>query len=206
MTRIYAGTAVLLIAALLGGLLFFVTVGKERDPYSTCRQGQIATGAGSVGGPFTLVNEAGISVTDKDVISKPSLIYFGYTFCPDVCPIDNARNAEATDILEKRGLDVQSVFISVDPKRDTPSVLRAFTQNLSPKMIGLTGSEDQVKAAAKEYHVYYHIQDPTQKYYLFDHSTYTYLMMPGKGFLDFFRRDVSPQQMADRVACFMGAR
>lgn len=205
MTRIYAGTAAVFIVALLGGLLYFVVIGKSNDPYAACREGQIATGAGSIGGPFTLVNEDGKTVTDQDIITKPTLIYFGYTFCPDLCPVDNARNAEATDILAKKGYDVTPVFISFDTKRDTADTLRQFTENLSPKMIGLTGTEAQVKAAAKEFRVYYKVQDPTQQNYLFDHSTFTYLMMPKTGFVDFFRRDVTPKQMADRVACFVDA-
>lgn len=205
MTRVYAATAVVLIAVLLGGLGFLVLHGRAGDPFAACRNGEIATGPGSIGGPFTLVNEQGQTVTDKDVIKGPTLIYFGYTFCPDLCPVDNARNADATDILAKRGYDVTPVFISIDPKRDTPQTMRDFTSNLSPKMIGLTGTEAQVKAAAKAYKVYYKIQDPTAQYYLFDHSTFTYLMLPGQGFVEFFRRDVTPDQMADRVACFVKA-
>lgn len=205
MTKVYAATAAALVAVLLGGLGALVWHGRAQDPFATCRNGEIATGAGTIGGPFTLENEAGKTVTDRDVIKGPTLIYFGYTFCPDLCPVDNARNADATDILAKRGYDVTPVFISIDPKRDTPEQMKYFTSNLSPKMIGLTGTEEEVKAAAKAYHVYYKVQDPTQKNYLFDHSTFTYLMLPGRGFVDFFRRDVTPEQMADRVACFVKA-
>lgn len=205
MTRIYAATAAVFIAALLGALFYFGTIGKGDDPFAQCRDGQVVAGAGSIGGPFTLVNEDGKTVTDAQVITKPTLIYFGYTFCPDLCPVDNARNAEATDLLAKKGYDVTPVFISIDPKRDTPDVMRQFTSNLSPKMIGLTGTPEQVAAAAKAYKVYYKVQDPTQANYLFDHSTFTYLMLPGRGFVDFFRRDVTPEKMADRVACFVKA-
>ena len=134
---------------------------------------------------------------------RPSLIYFGYTFCPDVCPLDNARNAEAVDILEEKGLDVTPIFISIDPERDTPAVVRDFAENLHPKMIGLTGTQEQVQAASRAYKTYYKKQENGGEYYLMDHSTFTYLVDPKKGFLDFFKREDTPDQMAERVACYM---
>ncbi len=97
----------------------------------------------------------GETVTDADVLTGPSLIYFGYTFCPDVCPLDTARNAEAIDILEERGQMVTPVFISIDPERDTPEVVGDFAVNLHERMIGLTGSPEQVAAASKAYKTYY---------------------------------------------------
>ncbi|MDN5787921.1 SCO family protein [Pseudorhodobacter sp.] len=203
MTKYYAGAAIAAVVALLGGSALWVYSKNAADPYAQCRGGQVA--GGTIGGPFTLVNQRGETVTDKDVIQKPSLVYFGYTFCPDVCPLDNARNAEAVDILEEMGLDVTPVFISVDPKRDTPEVLSEFAEIMHPKMIALTGTEEQVKAASLAYKTYFKIQDPTDEYYLVDHSTFTYLMLPEKGFVDFFKRDVTPDQMAERVACFLGA-
>jgi protein SCO1/2 len=149
------------------------------------------------------VDETGKTVTDKDVITKPSLVYFGYTFCPDVCPLDNARNADAVDILEEKGFEVTPVFISVDPERDTPEVVRDFTDNLHPRMIGLTGSAEQVKAASLAYKTYFKKQDSGDEFYLMDHSTFTYLVLPDKGFVDFFQRDDTAEQMAERVGCFL---
>lgn len=205
MTRIYATAAAAFIAVLVGGMVYFGFAGRGDDPFARCRDGQVAAGAATIGGPFTLVNEDGRTVTDAEVITRPTLIYFGYTFCPDLCPVDNARNAEAADLLARRGFDVTPVFITIDPKRDTPDVMRQFTSTLSARMIGLTGTDAQVAAAAKAYKVYYRVQDPTQANYLFDHSTFTYLMLPGRGFVDFFRRDVTPARMADRVACYLKA-
>lgn len=202
MNRIYAGAAILSVAALLGGSLLWVSLKDADDSFAACRGSAVA---GDIGGPFTLVDETGATVTDKDVLTKPSLIYFGYTFCPDVCPYDNARNAEAVALLEERGLEVQPVFISVDPARDTPEVLADFTDNLHPRMIGLSGSPEQVKAASQAYKTYYKIQDPEQEFYLIDHSTFTYFVMPEVGFVDFFKRDETPEQMAQRVQCFMDA-
>lgn len=202
MTRIYAIVAVLVTVAFLGASYYFlVAVPRAADVFAECRAG--AVGGGSIGGPFTLVNGQGQTVTEKDVITKPSLVYFGYTFCPDVCPADNARNAEAVDILEERGFDVKPVFISIDPERDTPEVVREFAANLHPKMVGLTGTPEQIKAASLAYKTYYRKQEGDPEYYLMDHSTFTYLVLPDIGFVDFFKRDDTADTMAERTACFV---
>ncbi len=203
MTRLFAGTAAVVVVGLLAGTAWYVLGLRQDDPFASCRGGQVAGGAGAIGGPFTLVDQTGATVTDKDVFTRPSLVYFGYTFCPDVCPLDNARNAEAVDVLEERGLEVTPVFISIDPKRDTPEVMAQFAEAMHPRMIALTGSEDQVKAASQAYKTYFKVQDPTEEYYLIDHTTFTYLVLPDIGFVDFFRREETPDQMADRVACFL---
>lgn len=206
MMRIYAVTGAVAIAALLGAT-WYVTTG-ETDQFAQCRTGTVGTGAASIGGPFELMDESGAMVTDADVITKPTLVYFGYTFCPDVCPLDNARNAEAMRVMEDRGYDVQAAFISVDPDRDTPEVLADFTSYLHDDMVGLTGTPEQVKAASQAYKTYFRKQEPEvgqEDYYLVDHSTFTYLMFPESGFADFFKRDETAESMADRVACFIDA-
>jgi protein SCO1/2 len=203
MSKTLAALAAATVVGLIGGSGLYVYLQGKADPFAQCRSGQV--GGGSIGGPFTLVDGTGKTVTDKDVLTKPSLVYFGYTFCPDVCPLDNQRNAEAVDILEERGIEVTPVFISIDPARDTPEVVADFAANLHPRMIGLTGSEEQVKAASQAYKTYYRKQDGDEEYYLVDHSTFTYLMLPGIGFADFFKREDTADQMADRVACFVTA-
>jgi protein SCO1 len=203
MTRLYASLSAAAVAALLGTSTWYVLFNSPADAFAQCRQGQVA--GGDIGGPFTLVNTAGQTVTDADVLTKPTLVYFGYTFCPDVCPFDMARNVEAVDILEDRGLDVTPVFISIDPERDTPEALADYASNMHPKLIALTGSEDQVKAASQAYKTFYRRQPAEDEFYLMDHSTFTYLMLPGTGFVDFFRREVTSDQMAEGVACFIEA-
>lgn len=203
MIKVYAGVAVIAVAALLGGTAWYVMQRQSADPFADCRQSAIAGGPGAIGGPFTLVDRTGQTVTDKDVITKPSLVYFGYTFCPDVCPLDNARNAEAVDILEEMGHEVTPVFISIDPERDTPEMMGDYAELLHPRMIGLTGSPDQVQAASRAYRTYYKAQDKSDDYYLVDHSTFTYLVDPQKGFLEFFKRDLTPEDLAAQVSCFL---
>lgn len=201
--KVYGYTAIALVTAMIGGTVYMAFFNSPDDPLAQCRGSVVATGTASIGGPFELVSVTGETVTDADVLTRPSLVYFGYTYCPDVCPMDVARNAEAVDLLQERGLDVQPVFISVDPERDTPEVVAWFTEAMHPDMIGLTGSAEQVAAASRAYKTYYRKQESDDEYYLVDHSTFTYLMLPGSGFADFFRREDSPTQMAERVACFI---
>lgn len=203
MTKLFAQAAAVAVAALLGWSAYKIWASRSADVYADCRDGQVA--GGDIGGPITLVDQTGREVTDAEVLAKPSLVYFGYTFCTDVCPLDVARNTEAVDILEERGFDVTPIFISIDPKRDTPQVLADYAQNLHPKLVALTGSEDQVKAASQAYKTYFKAQDSGDDFYVVDHTTMTYLMLPGSGFAEFFTREVTADKMAETVACFLGA-
>lgn len=205
MTRIYAIVASAAAIAALGGVYLSMQLTNPDDQFASCRSGAIAGGSDQIGGPFELVNGDGVTVSDQDVITEPSLIYFGYTFCPDVCPLDTARNAEVIDLLAERGLSATPVFISVDPERDTPEVVGAFAFNLHEKMIGLTGTPEQVKAASQAYKTYYKAHPAEDEYYLVDHSTFSYLVLPEHGFVEFFRRDNSAEEIADTMACFIEA-
>nr|WP_309502755.1 SCO family protein [uncultured Roseovarius sp.] len=207
MTRNIAIAAALAVISLLG-IFYFLTIGRGDDRFAKCRTSQIAGGAGAIGGDFTLVDETGQTVTSAQVIDQPALIYFGYTFCPDICPFDVARNAAAVDLLEEQGKIVKPVFITVDPQRDTPEVVADYTDAMHPRMLGLTGSPDQIKAASKAYRTYYKAQVPAageEDYYLVDHTTLTYLSLPEIGFVEFFRRELSSEEMASKVACFIDA-
>ena len=209
MPRLYPATALALIAAFLGGIGLTILLGNTNrgaDRFADCRETRVAGGSGSIGGPFELISETGETVTDADIITGPTLIYFGYTFCPDVCPLDVARNAVATEILEERGTMLTPVFISIDPERDGVDEVASFTDAMHPRMIGLTGSLEQVDAASDAYRTYFNRhngEDPD--YLVVDHSTFSYLVFPGHGFVEFFRREVAPEDMADRISCFIDA-
>ncbi len=204
--RFYVATAIALSVGLIGGTVYMAFFSaKGDDAFAQCRGGAVASGTASIGGPFELVNGDGMTVTDADVITKPTLVYFGYTFCPDVCPLDAYRNGIAVDLLAEEGVDVGSAFISVDPERDTPEVVGEFAQVMHPNMIGLTGSAEQVRAASQAYRTYYNRQDSDDEFYLVDHSTFTYLVFPEIGFVDFFRREATAEQIAERVGCFVDA-
>ena len=201
MSRIIAPIAAIAAAVLVGGS-WLATRDANPDQFAQCRASAVAGGT-AIGGPFELVNAKGETVTDKDVITEPTMVYFGYTFCPDVCPLDVSRNAEATDFLAEGGQSMTPLFISIDPNRDTPEVVGDFAFNIHEKMIGLTGSPEQVKAASQAYRTYYKAHPADDEYYLVDHSTFSYLVLPEHGFVEFFRREIGAEDMAKTVGCFI---
>jgi protein SCO1/2 len=163
---------------------------------------------GDLGGPFELVDGAGRPVTDADVITEPTLLYFGYTSCPDICPLDVLRNAQAAAILDEQGIPARPVFVTVDPGRDTPEVVGAYAANFAEDAVGLTGTPEQVEAAKRAWRIYSRLGEGGEDY-LVDHSTYTYLVLPGEGpeggFVDIASRDDAPEAVAERMACFAEA-
>ncbi len=152
----------------------------------------------SIGGPFTLMDQHGRTVTDRDFRGSWLLVYFGFTYCPDVCPTSLARNGDAVTLLGDKGKQVLPVLISVDPERDTPEKLKDYVVSFHPRAVGLTGTPEQIAAVAREYRVYYAKarQDAGQDY-LVDHSSITYLIGPDGRFVKFFRHEASPEEMAD---------
>ena len=188
-------------------IFWFLTSGQSNfgegvDRFAECRT-STALGKSKIGGEFELINQDGQTVTDKDIFKEPTILYFGYTFCPDICPLDIYRNAEAVDLLDKNEISVTPVFVSIDPERDTPEVISDFVKYHHPKMIGLTGSKDQIGQVSKVYKTYYKAQRSNDDLYLVDHSTLTYLILPEYGFVEFFRRDKSADEIADITACFI---
>ena len=155
----------------------------------------------TVGGPFTLTAPDGTTVTDQTYDGKWLLVYFGFTFCPNTCPTALLDMATA---LQKLGPDagkVQVLFITVDPRRDTPAVMGKYTQSFDPRIVGLTGTAEQIAAVAKEYGAYYapHRTGPGSDDYVMDHSTYIYLMDPHSKFVRGFDAEASGDQIADGV-------
>jgi protein SCO1 len=158
-----------------------------------------ATSSVTIGGPFSLTAPDGTTVTDQTYRGKWLLVYFGYTFCPNSCPTALMEIAAA---LERLGLDaakVQPIFITVDPKRDTPDVLAKYTQSFDPRIVGLTGTPAQIAAVAHEYGAYYvaHKSGDGANDYTMDHSTYIYAMDPQGQFVQAFDADTPADRIAD---------
>ncbi|MCK8783444.1 SCO family protein [Roseomonas sp. NAR14] len=158
-------------------------------------------GGVNLGGPFTLVNQDGRTVTDRDYRGRWTLMTFGYTFCPDVCPTELATIASALDALDPALAErVQPVFVSIDPARDTPEHLKQYVALFHPRLVGLTGTPEQVAAAARAYRVYYakaRGQDTTE--YLMDHSSFMYLIGPDGTVRALFQPGVTPEQLAEAL-------
>ena len=162
-------------------------------------------GAPVVGGPFTLVSGDGHTVTDRDFRGKYLLVYFGYTYCPDVCPTTLNAVAGALDKLGTTADRLQPLFITVDPRRDTPEVIKQYTAAFSPRLLGLTGTPAEIAAVAKEYHVYY-AEDrtgPGPNDYSMDHSSILYLMGPDGRFIAPIRADSTGAEIATQLGKLM---
>jgi protein SCO1/2 len=191
---LYATMGLLLAALLLGaGGFMWLSGGGGNNPVS-------------IGGPFTLEDGAGKPVSDRDFRGKYMLVYFGYTFCPDVCPTTLAAVADAMDKLGPDAAKVRPVFITVDPARDTPAVVGKYAAAFGPSITGLTGTPEEIASVAKEYRVYYaeHRTGPGPNEYSMDHSSVLYLMDPQGGFLAPVRADQSGDEIAANLKKLIG--
>ena len=156
-----------------------------------------STSAVAIGGPFTLVDGTGATVTDQNFRGKWMVIYFGYTYCPDVCPTGLSSIGQAVDLLpEAQQEQVVPLFITIDPERDTPEAVGEYVSHFHPRMVGLTGSAEQVAAAAKEYKVYYKKVEEGDGPYLMDHSAIAYVMGPDGRFVRHFSHGAPPEDIA----------
>ena len=208
--------SLLLLIATGSGVLFFFENEKKRRMKSIA-ENQKGVGKAAVGGPFELINAAtNKKFTDKDLLGNFSLIYFGFTTCPDICPDELEKMAEVIDIVEKETEKQNSnpdnnasssssslkrtplvpVFISIDPERDTANVVKEYVKEFHPKLIGLTGSKEQCAKAARAYRVYYHKTNESSKDYLVDHSIIMYLIDKNGDFVAFYGKNYEARPMA----------
>jgi cytochrome oxidase Cu insertion factor (SCO1/SenC/PrrC family) len=159
-------------------------------------------------GPFELVTHTGKTVTDRDYLGKYMLVYFGYTHCPDVCPIDLQIVSEAVDMLGKDGAKVQPVFVTVDPKRDTVKVMAEYVKHFHPRLIGLTGTSKQVDSAMQIYRMRarkYYPPDGDPGEYLVDHSAAIVLIGPAGGGLSLFPHGITADVIVADIKRFIKA-
>ncbi len=184
------------MSVLLAVLVYFAYFRTEQN---SCTDTRVAS-EDLIGGPFELLDHTGALRSEADVIDGLTLLYFGFTYCPDFCPLDLARNLAAVDLASIDGVDVTPVFISIDPARDTPDVVADYVKAYDSRLIGLTGNAEQVATAAKAYRVFYRKNGDADQDYLVDHSTHSYLM-DETGFRTFFRTDATPERVAETITC-----
>lgn len=163
--------------------------------------GAAVVGKAQVGGPFKLVDATGRTVTDADYRGRYMMVYFGYTFCPDVCPAGLQVMAAALDKLGSKADKIVPIFISIDPARDTPAKMGEYVKSFGPRFVGLTGSEAEIAAAAKAYRVYFRkVDDPKSPAdYTMDHSSIIYVMDPKGEFVMHFTHATSADTIAERL-------
>jgi len=164
--------------------------------------GAPSVGQALVGGPFSLTDQTGKRVTDKDFRGRYLLVFFGFTNCPDVCPSALQVMAAALDKLGPKGQKITPLFISVDPERDTPAQLATYVKSFHPRLVGLSGTPAEIEAVTKAYRVYVKkVADPKSSAgYTFDHSAIIYLMGPDGAYLAHFTHASNADTMAERLA------
>jgi protein SCO1/2 len=204
MKRLHVAILVLVFGVVLAGgaagyLVFSKPAAEKIDPVTMYPPG----------GPFTLTDHTGKTVSDTDYRGKLMLIAFGYTHCPDVCPTGLQDMSTVMDMLGDQADWVQPIFITIDPARDTPDVLDGYVGAFHPRLIGLTGTERQIADAAEEYRVYYNKiveADGDDDYYSMGHTTSIYLVgVDGRGLavFNFGMAATAVEKMADRVRHFV---
>ena len=183
-----------------GGALLLLTAG-----YLWMLGGTTPPRQAVIGGPFTLTAMNGTTVTDATFHGSYVLVYFGYSNCMDVCPTTLTAVADALDVLGPTAARVQPVFVTVDPQRDTPDVLRRFTALFTPRLVGLTGTQDQIRQMQHNYRVsnVVHPGAAGRMGYTVDHSSVLYLIGPDGRYLAPIRADESGSKMASDITRHM---
>lgn len=202
---IVTGLKLALALVLLGGVLGFAFgLGPFRGQLE---RAAVAEGEALIGGPFSLLDHRGERVSEADFAGRLKLVYFGYTYCPDVCPTGLATIAAAYDQLsEAEQARVVPLFITVDPERDTVEAMADYVDLFHPDLVGLTGSTSEIEAAAKTFRVYYRkAESESASAYLVDHSAFAYLMDGDNRYLAHFGHDATPEEIALAVRSHLGA-
>jgi protein SCO1 len=181
-----------LIGALGGAALLVLSQGGQGRAVQT-------SGKALIGGPFALVDQTGKTVTDQDFRGRYMLVFFGFTHCPDICPAELQVMSAALDALGPKADGVVPIFITLDPERDTQAAMGAYVKNFGQRFVGLTGSSEQVAAAAKAYRVAYSKfqQDKSRSDYSIDHSALVYLMGKDGEYITHFAYDTPASQMTE---------
>lgn len=159
-----------------------------------------------IGGPFALTDQNGKRVTDADYRGKLMLVYFGYGFCPDICPTELQNIAVTLDEMGDKGADVQPIFITVDPERDTVEFMAEYVPNFHSRLVGLTGARREIEKTATSYRVYHARakSGPDDDDYLVDHTGFVYLMGRDGSFLTMFRGATDPKKIAETIKGYIG--
>ena len=186
-------------AAFLGGLVIVGAAFLGLAHRDTPRGAAGTLLASAIGGPFHLVDQEGKTVTDADLRGKWSLVYFGYTHCPDACPTALNDISIALDELGPKRAAVRPVFITVDPERDTSEVLKSYVTSFDAPILALTGTPEEIAQAAKGYRVYYAKHPEVGGDYSMDHSSVIYVMDPEGRFTATFTPESSPEDIAARL-------
>lgn len=159
-------------------------------------------GVAAIGGPFAMTGQDGRTITDADLKGHPTLIFFGYTHCPDFCP---TTLTQISSVFKEMGSDkkIEALFVTIDPQRDTPETMKTYLESFDPRIIGLTGNEAQTRAVAKAYKVFFKKEGPANGDYTMDHTGVVYLMDKNGRFVSAFNLDQPAKQAAGELARYL---
>lgn len=188
--------AVLMLAAVLPSSM--AQIAQPRAD-ATRLMSELMSGKATVGGPFTLTDHLGQTRSLAEFEGKLVLIYFGYMFCPDICPTDLANIARLLVLLEKDSAQVQAIFITLDPTRDTQELIGQYVGHFDKRILGLRGTESQTKELATQYKTFYEKVRVNGQQYLVDHTAFIYLMNRAGKYVAFFPPGTTPERMATMV-------
>ncbi|SDG30626.1 MULTISPECIES: SCO family protein [Thalassobaculum] len=192
-SRVFLFVVTLLTATLVGTVTAGYFIWQAKD------------GEVDVGGPFTLTDQTGRQVTEKTYQGDWQIVFFGYTYCPDICPTTMATVTTALDALGPLAEKVTPIFITIDPERDTVEQLAGYHEYFHPSFAMLTGSEEQIAKVAREFRVYYaKADDEGASDYLMDHSSITYLLDPNGRYVTHFNHGIAPEKMAETLRQYIG--
>lgn len=200
------------------GLAFYYNLEKEKRAERVTSE-TVTTGKAALGGPWVLVDHDGVPVTDASYRGKFTLLYFGFSYCPDICPSELVKIGKVMDELSKRNKSgvaaastkcpIQTLFISVDPNRDTIGQMRHYAQDFHPEIRYLTGTREQIALATRAYRVYFSKANENvdeEDDYLVDHSIVFYLLSPEGEFLDFFTQRTQVNDIVEKITLRMKER
>jgi len=186
-----------IVTAAVGGGVVYLGQRNADSPNSGATK---STGEALIHATFSLLDENGQTVNEKSFGNRPMLVYFGYTFCPDVCPTELQTISDALDILGDDAGRISPLFITIDPARDTVPVMRGYVANFHPAIRGLSGSAEQIRRAAHAFRVYFsRAGDSSGDDYLMDHSSFVYLMDTSGRYVAHFSPDTTPEEIAARI-------
>ncbi len=206
--RLFRTLILCCLGLLIGAGIALTTVMAERSG-STATSSKIVNAAG-IGGPYTLIDQDGVTRTEADFKNTYKLIYFGFTFCPAICPTELQKIAQALKSLpDDIRAKIQPIFITIDPERDTPAVMKKYVPMFDPRLIGLTGSVEQIEAVKKAYKIYGAKVPPAEgaaaDEYTMDHSSFFYFMTPDDQMISIYKTEDLASDMVEQLTEYFKA-
>lgn len=192
---------IIILSMIIAAISMYIVLTIDLSDKPLAGQGGDPIGEAQIGGDFVLTDQNGNEFNSKMMRGKLSLIYFGFTFCPDICPTSLQKLTQVLSTLDKYQIDVLPIFITVDPARDTSAFLKEYLSHFHEKFIGLTGTEKQIREVADLYKVFYAVAGDGAEgdKYMLDHSSFVYLMDKNGKYMKHFYMSSTPEEIIEYI-------